>query len=370
MTQQTEADSHTLARLHRIHLHRLQLPLTEPYENALCRLIHFDAFLITLVDEDGRVGIGEACPVTGYSPETPDEAEQWARAQLPGLVGLTPDGVIERLQTQLHTAPFMVSAVLEALAELGADPLLTITPGNRIRLLGTVNTLDSKAAPAYAEALLAAGYTTLKVKVGYDPGADAERVCALADVVSGRGILRMDANQGYTLEQARQFARRIPIEVVEVFEQPVPAERWDWVEALGRTSPLPLMLDESIYSDADIVRAGHLPGIKAVKLKMSKSGGPGALSRQVALAHAHGLDVVVGNGVASDLGCVHEAACCIQLGLGAAAEMNGFLKLREPLLAAPLALDNGCLVLPEPSAIALSPARIEASTTLSLSFPA
>lgn len=60
--------------------------------------------------------------------------------------------------------------------------------------------------------------------------------------------------------------------------------------------------------------------------------GIAGLREQVDTAQKLGLDVVVGNGVASDLGCLHEALCFVHLGLHAAAEFNGFLKLASPLL--------------------------------------
>ena len=62
------------ARLARFSAWWLKLPLTEPYQNALGALDAFDAMVVRIEDADGRVGWGEACPVAGYSPETPAEA--------------------------------------------------------------------------------------------------------------------------------------------------------------------------------------------------------------------------------------------------------------------------------------------------------
>ncbi|MDI5935315.1 mandelate racemase/muconate lactonizing enzyme family protein [Halomonas kalidii] len=336
----------------------LRVPLKVPYENALCRLESFDVMVIKLVDGEGRVGWGEACPVTGYSPETPEQAWHWISKQLPGIVGAPPKALHELLDVSLAKYPFEVSAVLEGLADLARSPLLHRDAPPAVRLLGTVNTLDKQVAPEVARQLLEDGYTTLKVKVGYDPREDAERVCRIAEVAEGKARLRMDANQGYSLADAIDFAQRVPADAVEVFEQPVPADRWDQLEAIGRLKLLPLMLDESIYDDSDIRRAATLDGVAAVKLKMSKSGGPQGLADQVSLCRSLGLDVVVGNGVASDLGCFHEAVCFGQLGLDTAAEMNGFLKTTDSLLDTPLSMHQGRLQLPNPRTVAVDQGRL------------
>lgn len=336
----------------------LRVPLKVPYENALCRLNSFDVMVIKLVDVKGCVGWGEACPVAGYSPETPEQAWSWISKQLPSIVGAPPKALNELLDASLATYPFVVSAIHEALADLTRSPLLHRDDPSSVRLLGTVNTLDKHVAPEVALQLLEDGYTTLKVKVGYNPREDAERVCRIADAVAGKALLRMDANQGYSLDEAIDFARHVPADAVEVFEQPVSAGRWDQLEAIANLKLLPLMLDESIYDDSDIRRAATIDGVTAIKLKMSKSGGPQGLADQVGLCRSLGFDVVVGNGVASDLGCFHEAVCYGQLGLETAAEMNGFLKTSVSLLNTPLLMNQGSLQLPNPRTVAIDEKRL------------
>lgn len=336
------------ARVRRVEAWRLEVPLTSAYENALGSLSHFDAIIFKVSDEDGRQGWGEACPVAGYSPETPAEGWNFAVDVLPNLTKRFPSDLGQILDPCLARYPFVVSALHEALFDLaggfhGAGP----NPGPaRVELLGTVNTLDADRAPDMARDLVARGYRTLKVKVGYDAQADAVRVSRIAEAVGSGARLRVDANQGYSVDQAVIFATSVPPAAIEVFEQPVGAEDWAGTERVAGASPLPIMLDESIYADADIERAARIAGIRALKLKMSKSGGPEALARQVAQCRRLGLDVVIGNGIATDLGCLHEGLLYARLGLTAAGEMNGFLKPKAGLLADPLRMEGAHLVLP------------------------
>lgn len=358
VTNDRQEDAGVRAMAH-VECHWLHLPLKVPYENALCRLESFDVMVIKLTDEAGRTGWGEACPVAGYSPETPAQAWRYCEATLHALPGKVPSAIATLLAKDLLAYPFVVSAIHEAMADLGRSTLLHGATPRPIPLLGTVNTLNSEAASRMALELIDQGYTTLKVKVGYDPEADALRVNKIAEVVAGEARLRVDANQGYDLAQAVRFARHVPAEAIECFEQPVGADRWDLLEEIGRLRLLPLMLDESIYASADIERAAAMPGVEAVKLKMSKAGGPVGLAEQIELCRARGLDVVMGNGVASDLGCFHEAMCYDALKLTTAAEMNGFLKPATSLLSAPLVVKKAELIINDPNDFWVDKEKVE-----------
>jgi L-alanine-DL-glutamate epimerase-like enolase superfamily enzyme len=118
------------------------------------------------------------------------------------------------------------------------------------------------------------------------------------------------------------------------------------------------MLDESIEHENDVVRASRVPGVRYVKFKLMKAGSIARLQRGVDLAISLGLGVIVGNGVAGDLGCLHEAwAVADRLTLPG--EMNGFLKPVESLLAQPLRVSEGALALPVPGQVTVLADRLE-----------
>lgn len=359
----------TLPSIRKARAYRLRMPLKQPYENALGRLDAFDVLLFELEDDQGRQGWGEACPVAGYSPEDPDQAWAHANQLLPQLVAGA-DGIEERLGRDLLGYPFVVSAIHEAIDDLaGSETLAGNGSECRVELAGTVNTLDPVAAAEAARKLVDAGYRTLKVKVGYHADDDARRVRAIAAAVDGAAQLRMDANQGYDLASAIAFARQVPLAAVEVFEQPVPAHRWDLLEEIAAQEILPVMLDESIYGDADIEYAAGLRGVTAVKLKLGKAGGPTALARQVDLGHRLGLRVVVGNGVASDLGCYHEALCYQYSKLATAGELNGFLKTTSRLLRDPLTVEGAWLRVPAQARLEVMRGEVESLAVATTAYP-
>ena len=85
------------------------------------------------------------------------------------------------------------------------------------------------------------------------------------------------------------------------------------------------MLDESIYGPADIERAARLSGVGLIKLKLKKTGSLERLKRGLERIRELGMEPVLGDGVAADIGCWMEA-CVARDTIRNAGELNGFLK--------------------------------------------
>ncbi|MDP1671721.1 MAG: enolase C-terminal domain-like protein, partial [Burkholderiales bacterium] len=262
-------------------------------------------------------------------------------------IGKDGPGRANLIAENFHSYPFLLSGINECVLDLCDDTLISpLSEDGWFELAATVNTLDAAEAVQIAKQYVDSGYATLKVKVGIEARSDADRVTRIYEAVKGKAKLRVDANRNFSPDAAYEFAVNVPIEAIEYFEQPFASSNWQATESLATRSPIPLMLDESIYGPDDIKRVAKTACAKAVKLKMSKVGGPRALYEQIKLARGLGLDVIVGNGVASDFACYREALCCSRTGVTTAGEMNGFLKLVAPILSEPLRMMGARLILP------------------------
>jgi len=325
-------------------LYRFSLPLIQPYKLALGTVHALDTILCVATGGAGREGFGEATILTGYTPETIDESWQIAGALAGRVTGL--DGAEARpvIAAEHARAPFTSSALMTAVEMLDGHPLLDVTERTQVPLLAIINAMDDDAITAEIEARLDEGYGTLKVKVGFDAGADAKRVHFIQDTVSGRALIRLDGNQGYGVEDAKKFAQALKPDGIELFEQPCPAGDWDAAVAVAEVARVPMMLDESIYGPDDIKRAAELGAARYVKLKLMKAGGLDALAQGLKQIRDLGMTPVLGNGVASDPGCWMEA-CAARHHIDNAGEMNGFLKPETGLFALPLAVEGGAMVL-------------------------
>ncbi len=323
---------------------RVPIAMTVPYftSNNQGGRKNLDVLLFRLTREDGKAAWGEACPsLAGYSPETPDTGWAFAKELLPTLVGLYDAEKRRRLADAIESYPFVMSAINGCYEELmGSDLLTPLAEPLKFRLVATVNTLKTEEAPPLALKYVEEGFTTLKVKVGIDPEEDAKRVIAIYEAVGAYAKQRVDGNRRYSFEDGLKFASLIPLDAIEYFEQPYAQSAWDQMEALSKQTTLPLMLDESIYGVNAIERVARMGCAQAVKLKVSKMGGPLELARCIKAAKGLGLDVVVGNGAASDIGCAQEIFCAVRAGITTAGEMNGFLKLDRRLLTESLEMSG------------------------------
>jgi L-alanine-DL-glutamate epimerase-like enolase superfamily enzyme len=330
----------------RVTAHRLRIPLTRPYKLAFGAVTHYDTIVVEVTLADGRRGFGEATLLTGYTDETIDGAWQQVGEIAPSLPRLPADAVLARARDLAGRAPFVASAFASAVECAQAHPLLQAQ--GRVRVLGLLQGDDDARLAAELARLRAEGYDTVKVKVGFDPDADARHVAAVQRVAAGRVRLRVDANQGFDVDGASRFIAAVDPAGIELFEQPCAAGDWAAhaaaVRAAARTG-LPLMLDESIYGLPDIERAAAEGACRYLKVKLMKFAGLDALAAAIARIRALGMVPVLGNGVACDVSCWMEACVAAQM-VDTAGEMNGFLKAPHMLFSTPLRFAAGCIELP------------------------
>ena len=330
--------------LRAIDLHLLKLPLRVPYHLAFGDVTDFDTIIVETLDDDGRTGYGEATLLAAYGGETVEDAWTFCRALGESLVGRTTADAKETLAGSLHDYPFCVTAFTAAIEMLEGHAILSPAEVTRVPLLGPVNATDHDAIPDEVENLLAQGYGTLKVKVGFDIDDDLERLRVIQKATAGRASLRLDGNQGYTADDGCRFAAEVDPDGIELFEQPCAAADWEAAGAVAKVSRVPMMLDESIFGIADIERAADLGIASFIKLKLLKMGGLDRLADALELIRAKGMEPVLGNGVASDIACWMEAAVAAKH-IRNAGEFNGFLRPVSGILAEPLPVADGAIVL-------------------------
>ena len=337
-----------------IRVERLHVPLVKPYRLAFGPVTGYDTLLVELIDRDGRRGWGEATLLTGYTDETIDGAWTLASALAPQLLRCTREQFAARCITEGHGAPFTATAFMTANEMLTGSAHLKLRQsahtGNmagrsKVPILGLLNATERSAVRDEAAALLARGYRTFKVKVGFDVEDDIRNVATIQSEVAGRAAIRLDANQGYSAADACRFLAALDPAGIELFEQPCAAGDWAAHAAAVRAARVPMMLDESIYGLADIERAARERQADYVKVKLMKFVSLDALSESIALIRARGMKPVLGNGVANDLGCWMEA-CIAAASIDNAGEMNGFLKPVGQFFAEPLGFADGHIELP------------------------
>lgn len=323
---------------------QLKLPLTKPYRVSFRTYTEFEPIVIEMRSEDGAVGWGEAYIPPGSTAETIDGAWRYCCEGSERIVGKPLREAEAELDRGVAHAPFASCAMLTAAAVLKRHPALQVNKDRRIPLLVPIAEKDEARIAEEVARRLAEGYRTLKVKVGWDVEPDLARVGYVQKAADGRAAITIDANRGYDRDEGCRFASSLAPRDIALFEQPCEADEWEANAAVARVSTVPLMLDESIRTDADIDRAATIDGVKLVKLKLKRVGGVDRAIQAMTRARERGLDICLGDGVATEILCWVEA--CVSHGfLDRAGDMNGFLKPRARLFANPLPFENGAIVL-------------------------
>ena len=334
----------------RASVYRLRVPLKVPYRLAFGPVTHFDTVVAEVVAKDGSSGFGEATILTGYTDETIDDCWTVA-ANFVGEMAANRANLDRQIAEMGARLPFTATAFGTALEMQRGSPLLALERDTAVPLVGLLNAKDphdEAAMAAELDRMLADGFRTIKVKVGFGVDDDIALVRTFQKVVAGRALIRLDANQGYTADEGRKFVAALDPAGIELFEQPCAAGDWEAhmrVAEVAKGTRLPMMLDESIYGVADIERAAQLEAATYIKLKLMKLVTLGALSRALERIRALGMKPVLGNGVACDPGCWMEG-CIAARQIDNAGENNGWLKATGSLLAGGLRFANGAMQIP------------------------
>lgn len=327
-------------------VYRIGLPLVRPYHLSFGALEAYNSLFVR-IQADGEEGFGEVTDCPGYFKQGLSDAWTFTCIHGPKLPGKDPKSVLKAFHGGGTELSFAATPLLTALESLISASHNKARGFERIPLLGIVQGETPEEVVQDAEKLLETGYRTLKFKVGFSVNKDLERVRHLQAQLRPGTEVRLDANQGYDYSQALQFLASLDPEGIELLEQPLDPEAWDDMTRLAAKSPVPLMLDEAINREEDLDRTIETGCAKAVKFKLMKCGSLAHLEQMIKKASDARLKVILGNGVATDIGCFHEAEIAGKLGLTVhAGEMNGFLKGVERFLQPPLSVDKGELILP------------------------
>jgi o-succinylbenzoate synthase len=307
-------------------------PLKRAYELSLGSHKFLKGVICRATSETEKCGFAETVPLAGYSWET--EEYIWQNVRHVAMALEAGD------ESCFFKTPFAASAIMTAVEHL------LVFPGDSIDkippLVGVVGIGKEKLKVLEdVLSLVEKGYRTIKVKVGMAGIEEDVRIIKeILSLLPGEGKLRVDANQSYSVQDARIFAEKVPLDQIEYLEQPFLKDDWEKLLEV-KNLPFSIMLDESIWTEEDLYRAKEWR-VEWVKLKLLKQGGPERSSKMIQKAKELGLRVIWGNGFQGEIGCWHEIRIAHRNELSMDLECNGYLKLERSLLERNFEL-RGCL---------------------------
>jgi len=212
---------------------------------------------------------------------------------------------------------------------LGCDPERTPVTSFTIGIASPEETL--------AKVREAQTHPILKIKLG--AGREVETIASIREIY--HGTLRIDANEGWTADDAVRILRELERYEIEFCEQPIPAGAPAQLRYVRERTRIPIVADEDAKNAHDVAAlAGCVDG---VNVKLVKCGG---IRGALALIHtARALDMRI------MLGCMVESAVCTTAAAHLSplvdwADLDGpFLTASDPFSGVTYA--QGKLVLPD-----------------------
>jgi len=286
--------------------HRRNLHLKHPFQIASVRRPETTdkQVLLVTIEHAGRVGWGEASPVSYYQ-QTKESAEavfQWAAARL-GDDPFAFDAILGALWERFPDQPAAISAIDIALHDL-AGKLLNLPvwkwlglDGSRVPLTSFTIGLDEPGI-VRRKVLEAADFPILKIKVGTPLD---EAILDAVRQAAPDTTLRVDANGGWNdenvLERCTHLATAYRLELIE---QPTPAGCHASLPAVRSKVACPIVADESCKTARDVPDC--VDCFDAVNVKLSKCGGIRGALELIHTARALGLGVMIGCMVETSVG--------------------------------------------------------------------
>ncbi len=299
-------------------MRRHALRLLQPLQSAYGTVSERELLAVSLTDEDGIVGHGEAAPLKPYDGVSVTRVEQALERYRPVVEeadGMNGAQIVDACR-RLDDLPEAFAAIDLALWDLAGRrtgrpvaSLLTDTPAASVPVNATLSALDRATAADQAAQAVRQGFSCLKVKVGL--GDDAGRVAAVRASAGPHVALRLDANGAWSVEQAVRNIEALSPVGLELIEEPVhglAAVR----EVRGRVATR-VAIDETA-AEHGALTAGVAD---AVCLKVSRCGGIAGLLAAASLVRASGAEVYLASTLDGPLGvaaAIHAAAALASRG--------------------------------------------------------
>ncbi|MEM2239503.1 MAG: mandelate racemase/muconate lactonizing enzyme family protein [Candidatus Bathyarchaeia archaeon] len=293
---------------------------------------------VKIETSDGTIGWGEARLMHTWMYETLESAyTSLVKYIAPALKGMDPFSLnlilkkLDKLLTPVVSSgqPFVKSAVETALfdvmGKITGQPIHRLL-GGKITDYVELSAMMSGAPEAmadYAREMASKGYRCFKVKIMGDPAEDAKRLKVVGEAVPDATIWA-DANQAYTSFSIRRLLDLIAdmSNRIICLEQPVPTWDYEGLKRIISKSPIPVAVDESIFSHYDLVKLISANALDLIVLKLAKSGIMGNLKIS-ALAEAVGVDLFASGMTESGVGFTASVHLFSTLPIVAPIDING-----------------------------------------------
>jgi L-alanine-DL-glutamate epimerase-like enolase superfamily enzyme len=267
---------------------------------------------VRVVAADGVTGHGEAAPLEPYDGVSLARCEAALELHAAALAGTEDLAAARAGAASADPLPQAFAAVDLALWDIAARradvpvaALLSDRPAPTIAVNATITAEDRAGAARQAAGAVAAGFGCVKLKVAV--GDDAGRVAAVRAAAGPATLLRLDANGGWSVDQALAAIGALEAAGLELVEEPV--HGIEAVRAVRAASAARIAIDET----AALPGALESGCADAVCLKLARCGGISGLLAAARTARADGCEIYVASTYDGPVGIAAALHACAAL---------------------------------------------------------
>lgn len=290
-------------------IYRFSIPMI-PFTIATGTMEYAQNILVEIKTDQGIVGLGECSAFPMIVGETQLSCYHIAKEFAQFWKGKNPLDIGTRLKeldlviAGNYTAKSAFDLALYDIAAKAANQPLYQFLGGAQKQIESDLTIGISTPLVMAEQAIdfvQKGVQIIKVKLGKTPEEDVERIRQIRSAIGPEIQIRIDANQGWTKEDALPVLTALAAFNIEFCEQPMHKYYDDYLPALCANSPVKIMADESVFTHHDARKLIANNACHAINIKFSKSGGIHEAIKIHDLAKAHQIPCMMGGMLESRL---------------------------------------------------------------------
>lgn len=299
---------------------KYSIPLNKPFSYFNTTLTHLPYLCITIISDNGLIGIGEAALAWDINGET----QEGALACLRILQSLCIDkkietvedaiGIMDSIQLMLHGNTGLKcgieSALLDSVGQFQKAPIYALLGGEHKESITFQKTFSYEEVSAdiqsYANSAYKSGVRIFKFKVGNNAQAEYDAIKIVRQCYPDVTIT-VDANQAWrTVSDACAFLSPISDLNIGWIEQPLHAHDYEGLAALRAQCGIPIMADESCHTLSDIQLIHAMKAADSVNMKLGKCGGLFELKKMISFCNRNGIRYALGDMIHSSIGTAYN----------------------------------------------------------------
>ncbi|GAC1450670.1 MAG: dipeptide epimerase [Ktedonobacteraceae bacterium] len=340
------------------------LPVPMSFNTAHQQLVIREGAIVEVYTDVDITGVGEIAPL----PEFAGGSIQDVLSCLPVVVerlrgkdvveamrllhaefAAIPSSAMCGIETALLDARGQIEQrSLSALLAQSAAPARSHSPvRSSISVNAVIGGASIETTVTRAREAVAAGFSCIKLKMGRDGEADVARVAAVRAAIGPSIALRLDANEGWTLELARAILARCAAFDIQYVEQPLARHDLAGMRTLRENVPVAIAADEALSDLASVERVLAARAADIFIIKPQLAGGLYNAQHLLQLASEHGLQCVITSSIEAGIGiaaALHLAASTPQVTL--ACGLGTLPMLENDLIGGTLPIYNGTMQVP------------------------